>query len=120
MARKNGVAADFLTAAKSYKREKIEIDGLPVVYAKPLSAADVNALSRAHLREGKEPGDDDAYDNEALTLAIVAASLVDVRGKPVVPAARAAELRDLPNATLTALQQVALRINGMGIDQPGN
>jgi hypothetical protein len=113
---------DFLSAAKaSSRREKIEIEGLPVVYAQPLTEEDVEAISARCLLPGKKPEDgDNAYDNRKLTREIVCASIVDAKGRRVIPEGKEAELRKLPAHVSRALVQHALRVNGMTGESAGN
>lgn len=112
-----GKKGDFLSAARAAgSREQLDFPDLGwTVFARALSAADVRRITAASLKPGKKPTDgEDAYDDDKLTLAIVAASIVDAGGERVVPEGREAELSDLPNAIYTALQQASLRVNGMG------
>ncbi len=112
-----GKKSDFLTAARAAGRsEQLEFPEIGyTVFARALSAADVRRITASSLKPGKKPTDgEDAYDDDKLSLAIVAASIVDEQGARVIPEGREADLSDLPNAIYTALQQAALRVNGMG------
>lgn len=111
--------ADFLAAAKSAtKSEPVALPTLGrTVYVRALSAAAMRALLDANLRSGKQHGDDDAYDNEALEYQMLAAMLFDADGKRLVPEDRAAELAEISNADYSALQTAVSRVNGTGADQ---
>jgi len=107
--------ADFLTAAKAAsRRQKVEIDGLPAVYAQPLTEEDIEVISNRCLLPGKKPEDgDSAFDNRRLMREIVCATVVDARGKRVIPEGKEDELRKLPASVSRALVQKALAVNGM-------
>ncbi len=117
MTKKN---VDFLTAAKaSARREKVELDGLPTVYAQPLTEEEIEAISNRCLLPGKKPEDgDSAFDNRKLMREIVGATIVDGRGKRVIPEGNEDELRKMPAQVSRVLVQVALAANGMA--QAGN
>lgn len=108
---------DFLSIAKAGSPSEVVV--IPStgqrVHARALSAAAVRKITAAALRPGKKPTDgDDAFDEDALTTAIIAASITDAHGERLVPEGREAELADLPNALYLQLQAAALRVNGMG------
>jgi hypothetical protein len=121
MARKPA-AKDFLSAAKAARtREAITIPGMDcALYARALSATEVRLIGDACLLPGKNPTDGDGYDDAAMTLAIIGASVVDEAGERVIPEGRESEIDELPHTTKAALQRAAFQANGMLAAIEGN
>ena len=114
---------DFLAQAKAATRqEKVDLPELDCdVYARTLSAANVRRITEACLLPGKKLTDTgDVLDDDRLTLAIVGASIVDVKGVRLIDEGRESEIDDMPNSIKTALQLAALRVNRMGAPDSGN
>lgn len=117
MAKKKANAVDFLSAARASGKETITLPGMDGEFVvRALSAAEVQRISDLHRKPGTDGSKNDHYDNEAMTLAIIAASITDKNGNRVIPEGREAEMRDLPNRVYMPLQSAALRINGLGVD----
>jgi len=116
-AKSNGkaVSPDFMTLALAMgDLVPHDVPGLGMeVFIKPLSAAEVDIISEHCLREGGDPTDDKAYDNDQLALFITAASVVDAKGNRLIPAGREPELEALPAAVFRPLQTKALQVNNM-------
>jgi hypothetical protein len=91
-------------------------DGFGDCYAAPMSRAAMRDASNACLRAGAKPGDADAYDNDRLTLLIVAASIVDGSGNRLIPEGSEPAIEEFAADVATALTMAALRVNGMAGD----
>lgn len=113
-------SGDFLTDLRSAAQtETVTVSGRTVT-VRGVSARAFQRLMEACRRPGAAPGDESAYDNEKLELAMIGESLFDEAGARLVPAGREAELADLPNGVFTALRMATLRVNGMVAADPGN
>lgn len=115
---------DFLTAAKAVgQRQRVDVPGIDrAVYACTLSAADVRQITESCILPGKKATDGEAaFDENRLTLMLIAASIQDAQGKRLIPDGRESEIDEIPNAIKAALQSAALAVNGMGqAVSPGN
>lgn len=116
MANRKKQSGDFLSQAKAAgQREKVEPPGMDMdVYAVTLSYGEVRRITEACLKPGRKVDEGDAYDDDKLTQMLVAASIQDANGDRLIPEGREAELFGLPNPIQIALQNAALRVNGMG------
>jgi hypothetical protein len=107
---------DFLTKAMALGKPQ-PVDDIPglgmKVFVQSLSGAAVDAIAEQCLKPGKETTDDDAFDDEALTLQITVASIVDKKGKRLIPEGRESEWSKLPALVQAPLRLAALRANGM-------
>ena len=108
---------DFLTRAKSaHQLTKVTVPGMDgeEVFAKVLSAAEIRAITEQCKLPGTDDNGDDKYDDAKVVLMVVAASIVDGKGSSLIPIDRHEEIDDLPNAIKIALQNGAMKANGMG------
>ncbi len=114
---------DFLSRAKAAALSKdVPLPSMDMtVTVRALSVGEMDVISDACLNDGKDVGDDDAFDNKKLIHHVIAASAVDENGDRLIPEGRESEVKDLPNVVYAPLQTAALSVNGMsGADPEGN
>ena len=113
----------FAQAAKQRadKRHKVEIDGMPALYVRLLSARESRLLRQSCLREGKKPEQIDqagALDEDAYMVALLAASCENEDGSAAFPGGE----QELLECDEPLLAQIGQKVVGVitGSTKSGN
>ena len=125
MAAKTGRVAKKKSVYEQLKEKKFEepLDDLGIdgkMLARELSAAAMERILLESLKEGKTLEDEDAYDEMRFQAKMVAATVVDGRGKPVFTEEEAAALKELQKSAFERISLAVTRVNSPGEESAGN
>lgn len=124
MAAKNGripKKSVFEQLKQSAVEEELQLPGVNTkIVARSLNSAALKRVLLACLKEGRSPEDANAYDDERLQAMMVAATVVDAKGKPVFSEEEATRLEDLDPTIVTEIIQAVNRVNRFQGESAGN